>query len=138
MRTGHVIEIFKEDRSNMKHEKITSENVIEKYEYIFADWVKELNIEFCEVRERYVRAKFKNKAKFRFFSGAVCGQVLMAVVDTVMSVAMGTTETPVRGTLSNAKSKDLLSYRSEWPLEKGYQQYISWYKDFFNKKINVN
>lgn len=45
---------------------------------------------------------------------------------------------PVRGTLSNAKSKDLLSYRSEWPLEKGYQQYISWYKDFFNKKINVN
>ena len=45
---------------------------------------------------------------------------------------------PVRGTLSNAKSKDLLGYRSEWPLEKGYQQYISWYKDFFDKKINVN
>ena len=45
---------------------------------------------------------------------------------------------PVRGTLSNAKSKDLLGYRSEWPLEKGYQQYISWYKDFFDKKMNVN
>ena len=95
-----LLNFFFEDWSTMKHEKITAENVTEKYEYIFADWVKELNIEFCEVRERYVRAKFKNKAKFRFFSGAVCGQVLMAVVDTVMSVAMGTTETPVRGTLS--------------------------------------
>ena len=45
---------------------------------------------------------------------------------------------PVRGTLSNSKSKDLLNYKSEWPLEKGYQQYINWYKDFFEKKINVN
>tara|TARA_B100000989_G_scaffold298929_1_gene291138 strand:- start:3386 stop:4408 length:1023 start_codon:yes stop_codon:yes gene_type:complete len=44
---------------------------------------------------------------------------------------------PVRGTLSNSKSKELLGYKSEWPLEKGYQKYISWYKDFFNKKINV-
>ena len=45
---------------------------------------------------------------------------------------------PVRGTLSNSKSKDLLDYKSEWPLEKGYQQYINWYKDFFDKKINVS
>ena len=95
-----LLKFFLEDWSTMKHEKITAENVTEKYEYIFADWVKELNIEFCEVRERYVKAKFKNKAKFRFFSGAVCGQALMAVVDTVMSVTMGTTETAVRGTLS--------------------------------------
>ena len=45
---------------------------------------------------------------------------------------------PVRGTLSNSKSKDLLDYKSEWPLEKGYQQYINWYKGFFDKKINVS
>ena len=42
---------------------------------------------------------------------------------------------PERGTLSNAKSIDLLGYNSDWPLETGYQEYINWYKDFFDKKI---
>ena len=45
--------------------------------------------------------------------------------------------TPERGTLSNAKSKELLKYESKWSIEEGYQKYIDWYKDFFNKKINV-
>ena len=62
-----LLKFFLEDRSTMKHEKITAENVTEKYEYIFADWVKELNIEFCEVRERYVRAKFKIKLSLDSF-----------------------------------------------------------------------
>jgi len=44
---------------------------------------------------------------------------------------------PERGTLSNAKSKELLKYESKWSIEEGYQKYIDWYKDFFNKKINV-
>ena len=45
---------------------------------------------------------------------------------------------PVRGTLSNLKSQELLDYKSQWPLEKGYQKYIDWYKNFFNKNFDVN
>ena len=39
---------------------------------------------------------------------------------------------PERGKLSTSKAEELLNYKSEWPLEKGYNNYISWYKKFFN------
>ena len=38
---------------------------------------------------------------------------------------------PVRGTLSNKKSKKLLGYRPQWNLEKGYLNYIRWYKKLY-------
>lgn len=38
---------------------------------------------------------------------------------------------PVRGKLSIEKAKKLLGYSPENPLEKGYQKYIDWYKEFF-------
>ncbi len=40
---------------------------------------------------------------------------------------------PKRGTLSTKKAKKILNYKSEWPIEKGYPEYISWYLDFFQK-----
>ncbi len=42
--------------------------------------------------------------------------------------------TPSRGTLSIEKAKKLINYNSTWPLEKGYVDYINWYKDLYNKK----
>tara|TARA_B100000941_G_scaffold283571_1_gene253243 strand:- start:332 stop:1333 length:1002 start_codon:yes stop_codon:yes gene_type:complete len=39
---------------------------------------------------------------------------------------------PKRGTLSTKKAKKLLNYKSKYPLEKGYQKYIFWYRNFFN------
>ena len=38
---------------------------------------------------------------------------------------------PKRGTLSIEKAKKLLNYDPQWPLEKGYPDYIKWYKDIF-------
>ena len=38
--------------------------------------------------------------------------------------------TPDRGTLSIEKAKKLIGYQPAFPLEKGYKQYIQWYKDF--------
>lgn len=35
--------------------------------------------------------------------------------------------TPLRGTLSNAKAKNLIQFKPEWPLDRGYRNYISWY-----------
>jgi nucleoside-diphosphate-sugar epimerase len=41
--------------------------------------------------------------------------------------------TPDRGTLSVAKAKSLLGYTPQYPLEKGYAQYINWYTKFFDQ-----
>ena len=41
---------------------------------------------------------------------------------------------PVRGKLSIEKAKKLLNYYPEWNLEKGYLNYIKWYKETFKKK----
>ena len=38
--------------------------------------------------------------------------------------------TPDRGTLSVDKARELIGYRPDWPLEKGFVTYISWYKEF--------
>lgn len=35
---------------------------------------------------------------------------------------------PFRGTLSIQKAKDLLGYSPKWPVEKGFKEYIDWYK----------
>jgi len=35
---------------------------------------------------------------------------------------------PDRGTLSVEKAKKIIGYEPSWPLEKGFRQYISWYK----------
>tara|TARA_B100002051_G_C16739011_1_gene643074 strand:+ start:1272 stop:2273 length:1002 start_codon:yes stop_codon:yes gene_type:complete len=37
---------------------------------------------------------------------------------------------PERGTLSIEKAKKLIDYNPVWNLEKGYQRYIDWYKNF--------
>ena len=44
--------------------------------------------------------------------------------------------TPIRGTLSNNKIKNLLKHKSKFPIENGYNKYIDWYVDFYNKNFN--
>tara|TARA_B000000475_G_C15992637_1_gene445687 strand:- start:163 stop:1164 length:1002 start_codon:yes stop_codon:yes gene_type:complete len=39
---------------------------------------------------------------------------------------------PERGTLSNQKSINFLGFKSKFPIEKGYLQYIKWYKEFWS------
>ena len=42
---------------------------------------------------------------------------------------------PKRGTLSTDKAKRMIGYRSNWPLHKGYREYIKWYKNlYYNRK----
>ena len=40
---------------------------------------------------------------------------------------------PDRGTLSIQKARDLIGYEPEFSLEKGYEHYINWYKDFHER-----
>jgi nucleoside-diphosphate-sugar epimerase len=39
---------------------------------------------------------------------------------------------PKRGTLNIDKAKNLIKYNPEYPIEKGYREYIRWYKNFWN------
>ena len=41
--------------------------------------------------------------------------------------------TPDRGTLSVEKARSLIGYEPSWSLDKGYPQYIKWYKDLFER-----
>ena len=38
---------------------------------------------------------------------------------------------PNRGTLSVEKARSLIGYEPSWSLDKGFPQYIEWYKDLF-------
>ena len=40
---------------------------------------------------------------------------------------------PERGTLDNSKARDLLGFNPQFPLEKGFTQYIEWYLGFLKK-----
>ena len=40
---------------------------------------------------------------------------------------------PKRGTLSTQKAEDLIDFKSTWPLEKGYREYIEWYVNIFEE-----
>lgn len=42
--------------------------------------------------------------------------------------------TPDRGTLSIDKAHSLLGFSPEFPLEKGYLDYINWYKEFYSER----
>ena len=42
--------------------------------------------------------------------------------------------TPDRGTLSIEKARSLLGFSPEFPLEKGYLDYINWYKEFYSER----
>lgn len=39
---------------------------------------------------------------------------------------------PIRGGLNISKAKKMINYNPKYNIEKGYQKYISWYKQFFN------
>ncbi len=44
---------------------------------------------------------------------------------------------PERGTLSVDKARKMIGYDPQWPLEKGFVEYIEWYKALFDRKGNT-
>jgi len=43
---------------------------------------------------------------------------------------------PERGTLSVDKARRLIGYDPQWPLNKGFPEYVKWYKSLFKRKGN--
>lgn len=79
---------------------ITTETAEIAHDAVFAKWVKDLGLRDMEVSAGYATAVLPQNADLQFFSGAVSGQAIMAAIDTVASLAMLTTDRPMKGTAS--------------------------------------
>jgi acyl-coenzyme A thioesterase PaaI-like protein len=78
---------------------ITQATVLEAYEFVFAPWVKALGLTDFVVEGHRVRARLPESDALKFSAGAVCGQAIMAAIDTVASIAMGTSDRATKGTV---------------------------------------
>ncbi len=78
---------------------LTDATVLEFYDWLFAPWVKGLGMREFSVAEGEVSALPPQSDALKFSSGAVCGQVIMAAIDTIASLAMATTDRVPKGTV---------------------------------------
>ena len=82
------------------HVAVTNENLEELYGQIFAPWVKDMGLTEITVSKGKASAVLPQKSALQFDSGAICGQTIMAAIDTVVSLAMLTTDRASKGTAS--------------------------------------
>ncbi|WP_306253162.1 PaaI family thioesterase [Parvularcula sp. IMCC14364] len=77
---------------------ITQETVEEAYDFVFAPWVKDLGLRDFLVKPGFASAQLPIADKLKFSSGAVCGQAIMAAIDTVTAISMWTSDRMIKGT----------------------------------------
>jgi uncharacterized protein (TIGR00369 family) len=78
---------------------VTQATVDRAYELVFAPWVKHLGLRDFKVEQGRASATLPINDSLKFSSGAVCGQALMAAIDTVTALAMATTDRASKGTV---------------------------------------
>lgn len=78
---------------------VTDATVIELYEYVLAPWVKMLGLRDFKVYPGIVSAMLPQSDALKFSSGAVCGQAIMAAIDSVAALSVGTTGRVTKGTV---------------------------------------
>ncbi len=78
---------------------LTQDTIDTAFDFVFAPWVKELGLTDFVVREGFVSMRLPLNDRLKFFSGTVCGQALMAAIDTVASMAVSTGPRLAKGTV---------------------------------------
>lgn len=78
---------------------VTQNTALDAYELMFAPWVKQLGLRDFTVDDRRITARLPLDDALKFSSGAVCGQAIMAAIDTITSMAMMTGDRPTKGTI---------------------------------------
>jgi acyl-coenzyme A thioesterase PaaI-like protein len=78
---------------------ITQETVHAAFDWIFAPWIKEMGLTDFVVRDGFCSMRLPMNDKLKFFSGAVCGQALMAAIDTCAAIACATSPRSGKGTV---------------------------------------
>lgn len=94
---------------------VTNENIAAASDYLFAPWVKAMGLTDIKVSHGKASAVLPQNPDLQWANGAICGQAIMAAVDTVVSLAMLTTARASKGIasqntqfLSPAMAEDLL------------------------------
>jgi acyl-coenzyme A thioesterase PaaI-like protein len=78
---------------------LTDATVLELYEHAFAPWVKMLGLREFKVSPGIVSATLPQSDALKLSNGAVCGQAIMAAIDSVASLSMATTGRIIKGTV---------------------------------------
>jgi acyl-coenzyme A thioesterase PaaI-like protein len=78
---------------------LTDATVLELYEYVLAPWVKMLGLREFKVCPGIVSAMLPQSDALKFSSGAVCGQAIMAAIDSVAALAVSTSGRITKGTV---------------------------------------
>ncbi len=78
---------------------LTQDTIDAAFDFVFAPWVKELGLTDFVVREGFASMRLPLNDRLKFFSGTVCGQALMAAIDTVASMAVSTGPRIAKGTV---------------------------------------
>ncbi len=78
---------------------VTQATVVEAYEFIFAPWVKQLGLTDWSVEMGRVSARLPEADGLKFSADVVCGQAIMAAIDTVTALAMTTSDRYTKGTV---------------------------------------
>jgi hypothetical protein len=61
---------------------LTQDNAQALFDWVYAPWIKEMGLTDFVVREGFVSMRLPLNDRLKFFSGAVCGQAIMAAIDT--------------------------------------------------------
>ena len=78
---------------------VTQDNVAEVFELVYAPWIKHMGLTDCVVREGFCSFRLPQDANLQFVSGSLCGQALMAAIDTAASLAASTGPSRNKGTV---------------------------------------
>lgn len=77
---------------------ISQDTVRDAYDFIFAPWLKQIGLCQFVVEHGRVSARLPEKDELKFTGGGVCGQALMAAIDTVAVLAAATGDQKIKGT----------------------------------------
>jgi acyl-coenzyme A thioesterase PaaI-like protein len=78
---------------------LTQDNADALFDWVFAPWIKEMGLTDFVVREGFCSMRLPLNDRLKFFSGAICGQAVMAAIDTAASMAVATTPRKGKGTV---------------------------------------
>ena len=78
---------------------VTAKTAAEAFDWVYAPWIKEMGLTDFELREGYFAARLPQSPELQFFTDAICGQALMAAIDTVASMAVATGSRVSKGTV---------------------------------------
>jgi acyl-coenzyme A thioesterase PaaI-like protein len=78
---------------------LTQETAHAVFDWVYAPWIKDMGLTDFVVREGFCSMRLPLGDHLKFFSGAVCGQAVMAAIDTVASMAAMTAPRRGRGTV---------------------------------------